>query len=304
MKLKSKVLVTGGTGFVGRHVIECLRAAGWSVLATRRSQSLYNANGPDKGIVWWDIEKLGLDSLFKEYHEEIGAIIHIATAYDQGVGGEFSLFQTNVVFPMEILNQAILHKVRIFINTDTFFNSPNVKYDYQYYYTLSKRHFLEWGQRIANTEKIGFINLVLHHVYGYGDSEKKFITKLSRGCLKGDEIKMTEGSQKRDFVYVKDVADAYLRVLENSINSDAKGFISFDIGTGHPVSLREFSEKLNRIFGNRANLIFGALPLRKGEMEECKADVSAIKSIGWCPNHSLDEGLQEMFNNFTEEFDL
>jgi CDP-paratose synthetase len=301
MQIKSKVLVTGGTGFIGRNVIQSLRAAGWSVLATKRSQSSLGANFSDKGIVWWDIETLGLDSLFTEYHGQIGAIIHIATAYDQQAGSEFKLFQTNVALPMDILNQAILHKVGIFINTDTFFNSPNVRYDYQHFYTLSKHHFLEWGKKIAETENIKFVNLVLHHVYGHGDSENKFVSQLSRACLKSDEVKMTEGSQKRDFIYIKDVADAYLTVLENTISSNTEGFSSFDIGTGHPISLREFSERLNTVFGNRARLVFGALPLRKGEIVECKADVSAITSIGWRPKYSLERGLQEMFNNFTEE---
>jgi nucleoside-diphosphate-sugar epimerase len=302
--MKSKVLVTGGTGFIGRHVINSLRAAGWSVIATRRSQSLVNTNCADKDIVWWNIEKLGLDSLFNEYHEEIGAIIHIATAYDHQTGGEFKLFRTNVAFPMDILNQAILHKVELFINTDTFFNSLKVQYDHQHFYTLSKRHFFEWGKKIAESENIKFLNLVLHHVYGHGDAENKFISHLSRACLKGDEVKMTEGSQKRDFVYIKDVADAYLKVLENTIFSNTKGFKSFDIGTGHSISLREFSERLNNVFGNRAHLRFGVLPFRKGEAEECKADVSAITSIGWRPKYSLEKGLQEMFNNFNEELGL
>ena len=302
--MKSKVLVTGGTGFVGRHVIKSLRAAGWSVIATRRSRSLVNTNYADKDVLWWNIEKLGLDSVFNEYHKEIIAIVNIATAYDHQKGGEFKLFQTNLALPMDILNQAILHKVENFINTDSFFNSSNAQYDYQQFYTLSKRHFVEWGKKIAENTNIKFLNLVLHHVYGYGDSENKFVSQLSRACFKGGEVKMTEGSQKRDFVYVKDVADAYLKVLENTIFSNTKGFRSFDIGTGHSISIKEFSEKLNSVFGNRAHLIFGGLPFRKGEPEECKADVSAITSIGWRPKYSLEKGLQEMFKNFNEELDL
>lgn len=304
MQEKSRVLITGGTGFVGRHVIQSVRSAGWPVVATTRNQSKIVNDCADKDVVWVDTETHGLDTLFDKYGPEISAIVHVATTYDQDSGGEFELFRTNVAWPMGILKQAISHKIGIFINTDSFFNSPHVWYEHQSLYTLSKRHFLEWGKEIAGTANINFVNLVLHHVYGHGDDERKFISVLARACLNGDKLKMTEGFQKRDFVYIKDVADAYVKVLENAMISEATGFRSFDIGTGNPISVRDFAEYLNTIFGGRADLVFGALPYRKGEMAECKADISSAVEVGWRAKYSLAEGLQEMFNNFKEERDL
>lgn len=295
-----QVLVTGGTGFVGRQVMQRLAAADCSILALRRNGSVADIPCDGGRIVWWNIEEQGLEVLFEEYRERIDAVVHIATDYGRGGGDEFRVFHSNVVFPMEMLRLAVSSGVRKFINTDSFFNTPGTQYAHLSTYTLSKRHFMEWGRQVAAAGKIKFINMKLFHVYGPGDAENKFVPSLARACLAGGEVPMTEGMQKRDFVHVADVAEAYLKVLQTDCLAEECGFSTLDIGTGHAISIREFAETMNGVCGNRAKLAFGMLPQRAGEMAECRADIREISAAGWRSHRSLEQGLREVCNDVRE----
>ena len=288
-----RLLVTGGTGFVGRHVMQRLVASGYSILALRRRDSIVNV--PCEGrIVWWNIEEQGLERLFEQYRGRIDAVVHIATDYGKGSADGLRVFDSNVAFPMSLLRLAVLNGVQRFINTDSFFNTPGVQYEHLSTYTLSKRHFMEWGKQAAALGAIRFLNMRLFHVYGQGDSENKFVPSLARACLAGGNIPMTDGTQRRDFVHVEDVAEAYLKVLQVESEAENFGFCSLDIGTGNAISIREFSVMLNEICGNRSKLLFGVLPQRVGEMVECRADIRGISATGWQPHRSLEQGLREV----------
>jgi nucleoside-diphosphate-sugar epimerase len=119
-----------------------------------------------------------------------------------------------------------------------------------------------------------------------------------------DVINLTQGNQRRDFIYIDDVVSVYLLILrKHEILSE---FSEFDVGTGEQISIREFVLKLKdtmELIYNKPilmNLNFGAIPYRKGEMMEVVEDVNPLFNLGWKPNIMLAEGLKSVVNEFRD----
>lgn len=290
-KWNMKVVLTGATGFLGNHLLdELLRGHYEIIIIKRQSSNIKNIIKKYGSLRAWDIEKI--DDLFK-IHPDVDALIHAATDYGNDELNPTEPFFANEFFPMKLLALAIRHKIATFINFDTFFSSAKEEYSYLETYTMSKRHFKEWGQYCAKNKKIGFCNLQLFHLYGEGDNSKKFVPTMIANCLKGGEINLTDGVQKRDFIYISDVVSA-VKIILIAEASREPGYRHYDIGTGNSISIRDFVEKVKFVCGSNVRLNFGALPNRKGEFTNSFADTTALHKLGWVPKVTIEMGIKSM----------
>jgi CDP-paratose synthetase len=291
-----KVLLTGATGFLGRHILQSLLQKHHRVIIAKRRETDFSRLAQEFGdIESWNIEEDGLEEFFR-VHLDLDAIIHSATSYGRVQSIPTETFWANEAFPLKILECSIKHEVPMFINIDTFFNSKAVNYEHLGAYSLSKRHFQEWGQHLGDRGLINFINLRMFHLYGPGDGVEKFVPNIVRRCLAGENIELTDGFQKRDFIYVSDAVSALNIVLEAESNFRA-GFHHYDIGTGWSISIRDFVEKINEICSSGAKLNFGALPTRKGEFVDSCADTSPLAKLGWSPQCDIENGIKKIIND-------
>lgn len=289
-----KILLTGATGFVGRKLLNLLVNNGCTVLIIARMKTNLSEIGniiKDLDVEY--VENDNIEAIFKR-HKDIELIIHAATDYGLKKSSNFRVYRANVELPINLLELAIKNNIKKFINLDTFFNSKSVSYGYLKSYILSKRQFQEWGELISNEEEISFINLRLYHVYGEGDGLHKFVPTIIRRCQAGEDIDLTAGVQKRDFIHVDDVVEAIALIAKASLNS---GYHHFDIGSGESMSIREFVELVNRFCGNKAKLNFGALNVRAGEWSDIKADLSSLHKLGWNRRINIENGLKKMCNS-------
>jgi CDP-paratose synthetase len=290
-----KILLTGATGFLGGHLLDNFLRHGHELIIIKRSESnlcrIFEQFGE---VEAWDVND-DLEGLFSR-SARIDAILHVATDYGRDSSRPTVTFWANEVFPMRLLEKAIVHNVPLFANIDTFFNSGKAHYNYLSAYSLSKRHFQEWGKHCAEACKIRFLNLRLSHLYGPGDNLQKFIPSMVSGCLAGEKIDLTEGEQKRDFIHINDVVGAVDMVLKTELGC-AHGYRHYDIGTGVSISIREFVETVNQACGYRAILNFGALPHRQGEFEDACADSQALSNIGWVPKVNLAAGIRTVIED-------
>ena len=135
------------------------------------------------------------------------------------------------------------------------------------------------------------MNIVLEHFYGPGDDETKFVSWVIKSCRQNvPELRLTAGDQKRDFIYINDVIEAYLLLLYKTANARAD-YHEFELGSGKSVNIRQFVEMIHRLCGSNTRLNFGAIPYRPNEIMESKADISALEKLGWRPSTSLEQGL-------------
>jgi nucleoside-diphosphate-sugar epimerase len=285
--LNETVLLTGGTGFLGSHLVRGLLQDGYEVIILKRSISdVWRINDIIGNIKTYDIDTDGIESVFKNQHIDI--IIHTACCYGRNNESISSIVDTNVMMGLKLFEFADR------FNTDTFFNTDTLLQKYLGFYSLSKKHFVEWLKQL--TGKVQIINMKLEHMYGPKDDKAKFIPwVIDQLDQNQEQIKLTGGIQERDFIYVTDVVSAYMKVLKCRKNIER--FYEFQVGTGTPIAVRQFITELVTRYKqlheeNRTAIAFGAIPYREGEMMKVMVDTKPLQDIGWMPEISFNKGIE------------
>ena len=228
---------------------------------------------------------MDIGRIFNE--NNIEGIIHIATEYGKKNDNDIiQVSKANIELPSKLLDLGTKYGINFFINTHTFWNA---KYSL---YSATKSAFIEIAKFYTASYKIKFINLKLEHVYGEKDDFNKFIPFTIKSILEGKEIKATKGEQRRDFIYVQDVVNAYLKVLDNLRNLDEE-FIEFEIGTGISIPIRDFVNKIEEQINKKVNIKWGEIPYRKNEIFDSRAHIEKVKQyLGWSPKYDISSGLK------------
>ena len=287
MQKDKKILITGATGFLGSHLLPTLIKKGYDIIVlkrsfsnTRRIQDLFYQ------IKSYDIDKVDIKKIFDE--NEIGGIIHLATDYGRKNNNDISkIIKANIELPTKLLDLGTKYKVNYFINTHTYADN---KYNL---YSATKSAFTEIARYFIANYQVKFINMRLEYMYGEKDDYSKFVPFAIKSILEGKEIRATKGEQKRDFIYVQDVVDVYLKILDRLENIGDE-MIEFEIGTGESVSLKYFVSKIEGKIGKKANIKWGEIPYRKNEIFDSKADIKkAKKYLGWSPKYDISNGLKK-----------
>ncbi len=267
LKVPKKVLISGGTGYLGRHLAKALVDEEVDILIreTSRRDILDKVNYVLK------------DDLEATYD----CFIHMATAYGRKGESEEEIFATNKNLPLEVLRK-IEKEGLVFINTDTSlplgFNA----------YATSKKEFIEKAKSEFSGLKI--INLICEQFYGPSDGT--FVSFVKETLEKGKEVELTSGLQERDFIYIEDIVRAFCIVFQKADALDGN-WHEFEVGSGEARSIREIGEMICSIMNKDQSLLkWGAKPLRDGEIMKSVADTTKLKNLGWVRHFSLEEGLK------------
>jgi nucleoside-diphosphate-sugar epimerase len=279
------ILITGINGFLGSHLAKAL-SSHFNIVGLEYSIERLNRIEGYNFKVYASSEEL--KQIFTD--NSIWSVVHTATIYktDNSVSLD-TLLKTNIMLPVKLYETAINNDCQLFINTDTFFNDPKYNYSYLPEYTLSKKQVLEWLIQINQVCKL--INMKVHHMYGPDDNPNKFVPLIIKTLReKQDIIKLTKGTQKRDFIFINDVVSAYQTILANHhlLTDD---YTNIEVGTGIARSVREFVEICRDLINPNTYLDFGALPQRDNEIEYACAENSILKSFGWTPEFDIYDGI-------------
>ncbi len=291
---KKTVLITGGTGFLGSRIVKLfLEDDQYKLIILKRKNSklakinkFVLQNKPE----FIDIEDGSLAEIFQK--ENIDFIIHTATCYGRNKEADQDIYHVNYDLPKNLLGLGIKNGLKAFINADTFFNEKIKFTGNESAYVKSKKEFLENAKKVTKDSKTKLINLVIFQMYGPDDHDHKFIPFIIKKLRAGKSIDLTPGEQKRDFIYVDDVAQAFASVIKN-IDS-LENFGQFEIGSGHSKSIKKVVEVLKREIKSKSNLNWGALPYRENEIMNSVADIKNNTKTNWKAKTSLDDGLQKI----------
>lgn len=299
-----KSIVTGAAGFIGSHIADKLVALGHEVVAI---DNLCNGS-PDNLAQASVVGKVTLVQADVADYPAIephfaGAdhVYHLAGMADivPSIENPLLYHHANVTGTVNVLEAARKHEARRFIYaaSSSCYGIPKIyptpesatiqpMYPYSLTKQLGEAYMLHWEK----TYGLPCLSLRLFNVYGprgrtqgaYGAVFKVFLAQKLAGkpfTVVGD------GEQTRDFVYVSDVAEAFVAAGYSSLSGEA-----FNVGTGQPQSVNRLVELLG---GDVVHI-----PDRPGEPRSTHADISRIRqALGWEPKVSFEEGVQAMLDN-------
>ena len=299
MKDQKTVLLTGSTGFLGSVILGLLLEDGYRVVSIIRNGSdlfRIKSNLEYSNVVLFNIED-GLENCFRE--NKIDFIIHTATCYGRNDEKSADIIKANLSLQLELLEFGRRNNCRCFINADTFFNEQLGLKPKERIYVKTKKYFVQLAQEIVPDEGIKFVNLVIQQMYGPADSLKKFVPGIIVRLLNNENIYLTKGDQKRDFIFVKDVARSFVNVVDNFDNLNQ--YEEFGVGTGRSNSIKETVELLKVRINSKSFLDWDKLPYRENEIMDSVANLENNRKINWKAVTNLEDGLRETIEYFNNK---
>jgi len=292
------IILTGSTGFLGSALLQKLLEREDEVIAIKRSTSSTARLSHCLGNPRLRMLDIDLEDPLKCFEEcRIDTIIHTATEYGRGMTPLRNIINANILLPLQLAELGAKYGARCFINTDSFFNKAGYSYSNLLNYSLSKKSLLIWLDKLADDLKI--INVVLEHVYGPGDSPFKFVESIIRrvGIDQIPHVALTHGHQRRDFIFVDDVVQAYLKLIDFSRSEEFR-LEHIEVGTGTAIQVRDFVDQVKLISRSNTSLGYGEIPYRDDEIMSSQADIKRISSLGWKSTFSPHDGINRILSTY------
>ena len=246
---KKKILIIGGTGFIGSHLAEFLNKKKWDVTASTFAQKKNFLNEKKIKIIKLNLANLKKTSSFfkKNSFEYVvnlsGYIDHSSFFQKKNIILESHFY--GVLNLVKKLNRKKLKKFIQIGSSDEYGNliSPqkeNKKEIPISLYSFSKLATANFFQMLYRTENFPVIILRIFLAYGPGQDQKRFIPQIIAGCLQNKNFDTSAGKQLRDFCYIDDVISAIYKCLLDTKNN---GEI-FNVGSGKPIQIKFLINKI------------------------------------------------------------
>ena len=300
------VLVTGGAGFIGSHVVDRFIQEGHQVSILDNLSTGKRKNVNREAVLYKaDICGTRLERVFKR--ERPAVIVHLAAQINVRKSTEDPMFDTNVnvVGTVNLLQLAVKYGVQKIV----FASSGGAVYGEQYQFPVPESHttcplspygisklsceyYLEYFRHEAG---IGYAALRFGNVYGprqNPEGEAGVIAIFSQQLLNGQQPLINgNGLQTRDYVYVRDVVESVMIASDEQVNG------IYNVGTGEETTVNDIFHRLKALTGVESKELHG--PGKKGEQLRSVLDCSKLtEETGWEPTISLAQGLAETVEFF------
>ncbi|MDY6451269.1 UDP-glucose 4-epimerase GalE [Acinetobacter faecalis] len=327
----SKVLVTGGAGYIGSHTcVELLNAGHEVVVLDNLSNSSKEAlnrvqtlTSKSVDFVEGDIlDQAILDQIFQNYN--IDAVIHFAGLkavgesqqvplkyFENNISGSISLVKamerTNVFNLVFSSSATVYDESNVSpLNEDMPTGMPSNNYGYTKLIVEQLLEKLAQADERWSIALLRYFNPVGAHKSGLMGEDPQgipnnlmpYVTQVAVGrreklSIFGNDYDTVDGTGVRDYIHVVDLANAHLCALNNRLN--AQGCRAWNIGTGNGCSVLEIKNTFEKV--NGIEIPFEFAPRREGDVATTFANnARAVKELGWTPKFGLEDMLADSWN--------
>ncbi|MBV9411085.1 MAG: SDR family NAD(P)-dependent oxidoreductase [Acidimicrobiia bacterium] len=297
-----RVLVTGATGFIGSHLTRRLVNEGAEVhVLTSSVSSVYPVRLVDlQGrITVHEASLTDRDAMEKLVARTEPSLVFHLGAYTH-VGKSWNRIeecvQTNIEGTVNLLQALAPQQYDRFVSTGTSEIYGGIEVPFREDaavnpsspYSVSKYTAEMYCKILHNAHGWPVVMLRPFNAYGPAQSPDRIIPEIVVRALRGQELKMTQGRQTREFNFVEDLVDGFLLA---ATAPGVEGEV-INLGNGEEISMKDLATQILDLMGNPITAEFGALPDRPGEIWRMYSDsTKARERLGWKPSHSLKDGL-------------
>lgn len=289
-----RVLVTGGTGFLGRHLVRRLAEKGAQVTVALEEGVRPAGDAVLPGAVDWrdgDVRHYGL---LRRLVETVAPefVLHLAAVgvNDVFINAEIAV-RVNVVGTLNLLRavQTVGGVRRLVVAGTSHEYGEKGQLDPGNVYAASKVAAWAFCRTYYRAHGTPVVVARPFNVYGPGQDARALVAAAVQAALADQDLPTTPGEQRRDFVYIDDVVAGFMALaLAEGIEGQ-----SLDLGTGVGTPVRHVVERIFALAGSKGHPQIGALPYRPGLVREQVADAErTARFTGWRAAVPLEEGLQ------------
>lgn len=298
-----KILITGGAGFIGRHLVQRLSDKGYSVTVIdneyrwKRDLLDKHCHGREFKYIKGDVTD---EDLISKLIQANDIIIHLA-----GITQVMTSIESpEKTFLYKSYGTYLVSKYCSCFNKRLIFASSREVYGNADYLPVDLKHKLNPENPYAASkisaenfitnygEHFGLNYLIfrLSNVYGHGDRERVIPIFLEK-ALKGEDLILFGNNKVIDFIYIDDVVDAFLKSIDNNVDKEI-----VNLGSGVSTTLKELAELVLEITNSDSKIIIS--PERRGEVDVFTADISRTKEVleDWQIKTNLKDGLKIMID--------
>lgn len=308
-----KILVTGATGFVGANLVRRFIKEGFDVhIIVRKTSNIWRIeNILDKLTIHYSdlIDYENLEKIFINVKPTY--IIHLAI-----YGGrpnqedEVEILNSNLIGTMNLINAANKIEYKAFINTgssseygqkDIAMKESDVCNPINMY-GVTKVSATMYCSYKAITENKNIGTLRLFSPFGDYEDKGRLIPDLILGSLIEKRVKLANPDAVRDYIYIEDVCDIYMKILQNP--EKIKGEI-FNLGYGKQHSVKFMAETVKKLISEDIELKYNEINGRKADTDIWIADIEKIKrTFDWEPRYNMEKGLKKSIEWFQNNLNL
>jgi nucleoside-diphosphate-sugar epimerase len=279
-----RVLVSGGTGFIGAPTVALLAAEGFEVHVMSQRRTAPGTATTHHVDLLAPGRAAQICTAIRPTH-----LLHLAWYAEPGrfwhdVGNNLRWVEASLALVRGFLEVGGAHVVCVGTSAE-----PPPGERPASVYAASKAAVRTALEPALARSGASFAWAKLHQPYGPGEDERRLLPTVARTLAGGAPFEATtSGRQRRDFVHVADVASALVTLLYTGASG------TFDVGTGRATAVREVVEGVATRFGATELVSFGHGALPQHEPERLQADVAPLTALGWRPQVSLGTGLDEL----------
>ena len=296
--MDKKVLITGGTGFIGRNVVNQLIEKGYEVHSL-----VYPPFAPEQtGLVQHEMNLMDNQAVEEFLREnKFENLIHLAWYVGKGCHvHNFNMDWT--IATLQLIKSFVENGGKCFVGAGTI-----SEYEYKYGYLLEDETPTD-PQTLYGNSKNAIFNIAkvyckqndckfkwprIFNLYGPAEKPARLMPSVINSCLKGEDVKVSDCLKFQDYLHVEDTARGIVAVFENEIEG------AVNICSGKPVQLREIVNKIANFTNFEGQILWGAIPAAFGD-DLVVGNNEKLKSIGWEQRYTLEQGLKQTINWWKE----
>lgn len=303
--LSARLLVVGGTGFIGRNLVRRAVRQGYSTVVLSLNEPI--AEQKIEGAEYFQADITDLYKLRVQLKNWGFEYIVNLSGYIDHCGfleGGGNVIESHFLGVQNLLQTVEWSELKRFVqigSSDEYGNlsapqSEDMREEPISPYSFAKLASTQLLQMLYRTKKFPAVILRLFLVYGIGQDEKRFLPQIIRGCNSNAVFAVSAGEQLRDFCYIDDITDGIMRAL---VHDEVNGEV-INLASGNPIAIRDVVNLVQKKIG-QGSPDFGKVPYRIGENMILYADISKSKELlDWSPKIDIEKGISMIVDHYIE----